>query len=45
MELEDDDLKQNIPEKLDIAKDPSNIHGEIKAVLDHMTREKKREDD
>lgn len=44
VELEDEDLKQNIPEKLDIARDPSNIHGEIKVVLDHMTREKKPEE-
>ena len=40
VELEDEDLKRKLPEKLDIAKDPNDLAPEIRAVLDHMTREK-----
>jgi hypothetical protein len=42
VELEDEDLKRSIPEKLDMQKNPTDINIDIKAVLDHMTREKKR---
>jgi len=42
VELEDDDFKQKLPEKLDISKD-SELQPEIKALLDHITKEKSRE--
>jgi hypothetical protein len=42
VELEDDDFKQKLPEKLDISKD-SELQPEIKALLEHMTKEKNRE--
>jgi hypothetical protein len=42
VELEDDDFKQKLPEKLDISKD-SELQPEIKALLDHITKEKNRE--
>ena len=41
VELEDDDLKQKLPEKLDMAKNSDDLASEVKAILDHMTREKK----
>ena len=44
IELEDDDFKQKLPEKLDMAKDAEDLQPEIKALLDHMTKEKKREE-
>ena len=39
VELEDEDLKQKIPEKLDMGKD-SELNTEVKAILEHMTKEK-----
>ncbi len=43
VELEDDDFKQKLPEKLDMAKNAEDLQPEIKALLDHMTKEKERE--
>ena len=42
VELEDADLKRKLPEKLDMAKDPNDLAPEIKAILDHMTKERKK---
>ncbi|MFB5610297.1 MAG: hypothetical protein ACE5R3_07490 [Nitrosopumilaceae archaeon] len=44
VELEDDDFKQKLPEKLDMAKNATDLQPEIRALLDHMTKEKKREE-
>ena len=44
VELEDEDLKRKIPEKLDMAKNANDLGVEIKAVLDHMTKEKEKKD-
>ncbi len=44
VELEDEDLKSKLPEKLDMAKNSSDLASEVKALLDHMTREKKNQD-
>lgn len=44
VELEDEDLKRKIPEKLDMQKDPNDLSSEIKAVLDHVLRGKKDKD-
>lgn len=43
IELEDEDLKQKIPEKLDLAKNPSELGVEIRAILDHLTRSKEKD--
>ena len=40
IELEDGGLKEKLVEKLDIYKDPNNLGVEIKAVLEHLTKEK-----
>lgn len=41
VELEDNEFKESIPEKLDIGKS-DQVDSAIKGVLDHLTREKKR---
>ncbi|WP_268541456.1 hypothetical protein [Candidatus Nitrosotenuis cloacae] len=43
IELEAEDFKKSIPEKLDIAKNANDIQPDLKALLDHMSKEKKRE--
>ncbi len=40
IELEAEDLKEKIPEQLDMAKNADELNVDIKAVLDHMTKEK-----
>jgi len=40
IELEAKDLKEKLPEQLNIAKNGNDLNLEIKAVLDHMTKEK-----
>jgi len=44
VELEDGDQKRKIPEKLDMAKNANDIGVEIKAILDHMAKEKEKKD-
>ena len=44
VELEDEDLKNKIPEKIDLGKNPDDLGVEVRAILEHMTREKKAED-
>lgn len=41
IELEDEDLKKKIPEKLDIAKNPQDLGVEVRAILEHLSKEKK----
>ncbi len=42
IELEAQDLKEKLPEQLDMAKNAKDLNLEIKAVLDHMTKEKEK---
>ncbi len=42
IELEDDDLKNKLPEKLDLTKNPQDLGIEVKAILEHLTKEKDR---
>ena len=42
IELENEDLKQKIPEKLDMAKNANDLNVDIKAILDHMAKEKEK---
>lgn len=44
IELEDEDLKKSIPEKLDLSKNPGELGLEIKAILGHITRTKESDD-
>ena len=42
IELEVQDLKEKLPEQLDMAKNANDLNLDIKAVLDHMTKEKEK---
>lgn len=42
VELEAEDLKEKLPEQLNMAKNANDLNSEIKAVLDHMTKEKEK---
>ena len=42
IELENEDLKQKIPEKLDMAKNANDLNVDIRALLDHMSKEKEK---
>lgn len=43
IELEAQDVKEKLPEKLDMAKNSDVLSSEIKAVLDHMVKEKEKD--
>lgn len=40
IELEAEDFKEKLPEKLDMAKNSDSLNLDIKAVLNHITKEK-----
>ena len=40
IELEDDDKKNKLPEKLDLAKNPQDLGVEVKAILKHLAKRK-----
>ena len=40
IDLEDDDKKNKLPEKLDLTKDPQDLGVEVKAILEHLAKEK-----
>ena len=42
IELENEDLKQKIPEQLDMAKNANDLNVDIRAILEHMTKEKEK---
>lgn len=42
--LEDENLKRSIPEKLELAKDSQNLGVEVRAILEHLTKENKKDD-
>lgn len=44
IEFEDESFKQNIPEKLELAKDSQNLGVEVRAILEHLTKENKKDD-
>ena len=43
IELEAEDVKEKLPEKLDMAKNANDLNSDVKAILDHMTKEKKKD--
>ena len=43
IENEDENFKQSIPEKLDLVKDSLGLGVEVKAILEHLTKENKKE--
>ena len=40
IEFEDDDKKNNLPEKLNMSKDAQDLGVEVKAILEHLARQK-----
>ncbi len=40
IELEEEDKKESLPERLDLAKSPNDLGVEIRAILEHLTKEK-----
>lgn len=40
IELEAEDFKEKLPEKLDMSKNSDSLNLDIKAVLNHITKEK-----
>ena len=44
IELEDTEFKNDIPEKLNLSKNNQDLGVEVKAILEHLTREKEQED-
>jgi len=44
IEFEDEDFKQHIPEKLELTKDTKNLSVEVRAILEHLTKESKKEE-
>ena len=42
IELEDEDFKGKIAEKLDMLKNPEDLGVEVRAVLEHLSREKEK---
>lgn len=43
IEIQDEDFKNNIPEKLNLAKDTQNLGVEVRAILEHLTKSKDTE--
>ncbi|PJC49751.1 MAG: hypothetical protein CO032_08265 [Nitrosopumilales archaeon CG_4_9_14_0_2_um_filter_34_16] len=40
IEMQDEDFKNSIPEKLNLAKDTQNLDVEVRAILEHLTKSK-----
>ncbi len=40
IEMQDDDFKNKIPEKLNLSKDNQELGVEVRAILKHLTKEK-----
>jgi len=43
IEIQDEDFKNSIPEKLNLAKDTQNLGVEVRAILEHLTKSKDAE--
>ena len=44
IEFEDEDLKNKLPEKLNLANNSQDLGVEVKAILEHLAKEKNREE-
>ncbi len=40
---EDEDFKKGIPENLELSKDSQNLGVEVRAILEHLTKENKKD--
>jgi len=43
--LEDQDFKNNIPEKLNLSKNTQDLGVEVRAILEHLSKDKDRTDE
>ena len=44
IELEAEDFKNSIPEKLNLSKDNQDLGIEVRAILEHLTKEKRNDE-
>ncbi len=44
VEMEDEDFKKNITEKLNLSNNPQDLAVEMKAILEHLAKGKDKED-
>ncbi len=44
IEMEDEDFKNNIPEKLNLSNNSQDLAVEMKAILEHLSKEKNKEE-
>ncbi len=44
IELEDEDFKNSIPEKLNLSINPQDLGVEVRAILEHLSKEKDKSD-
>ena len=44
IEMEGEDFKNNIPEKLNLSKNTQELGVEVRAILEHLSKEKNKED-
>lgn len=44
IEMEDEDFKNNIPEKLNLLKNTQDLGVEVRAILEHLTKERDKSD-
>ena len=44
IELEAEDFKNSIPEKLNLSKDNQDLGVEVRAILEHLTKEKQNDE-
>lgn len=45
IEIQDEEFKNNITEKLNLSKNNQDLGIEVKAILEHLTREKDRSEE
>jgi hypothetical protein len=45
IEMGDEDFKNNIPENLNLSKNTQDLGVEVKAILEHLTKNKDTEDE
>ncbi len=44
IEMGDEDFKNNIPEKLNLSNNPQDLAVEMKAILEHLSKDKDKSD-
>ena len=44
IKFEDEDFKKSIPEKIELSKDSKNLSVEVRAILEYLAKENKKDD-